>query len=141
MMGILGAVALAMVTGCAGVDAPKTTALDGHVFRVTMASDRGGAPDTIEMKFANGTLESSDAQREGVASASPVLELEGAVPATYVVTPANTELKTTFAAETRAPGAVRRFRGTIDGVRIEGDLELSRDGLPPARFTFRGEAI
>lgn len=129
MMGILGAVALAMVTGCAGVDAPKTTALDGHVFRVTMASDRGGAPDTIEMKFANGTLESSDAQREG------------AVPATYVVTPANTELKTTFAAETRAPGAVRRFRGTIDGVRIEGDLELSRDGLPPARFTFRGEAI
>ena len=129
MMGILGAVALAMVTGCAGVDAPKTTALDGHVFRVTMASDRGGAPDTIEMKFANGPLESSDAQREG------------AVPATYVVTPANTELKTTFAAETRAPGAVRRFRGTIDGVRIEGDLELSRDGLPPARFTFRGEAI
>lgn len=126
---MLGAVALAMVAGCAGVDAPKTTALDGHVFRVTVASDRGGAPDTIEMKFANGTLEASDAQREG------------AVPAAYVVTPANPELKTTFAAETRAPGAVRRFRGTIDGVRIEGDLELSRDGSPPARYTFRGEAI
>ena len=129
MSRIVGLLMLLLWTGCAGVDAPKTTALDGHVFRVTMASDRGGAPDTIERKFANGTLESSDAQREG------------AVPATYVVTPANTELKTTFAAETRAPGAVRRFRGTIDGVRIEGDLELSRDGLPPARFTFRGEAI
>lgn len=82
MMGIFGALALAMVTGCAGIEQPKTTALDGHVFRVTVASDRGGAPDTIEMKFANGTLESSDAQREG------------AVPAPYVVRPANVELET-----------------------------------------------
>jgi hypothetical protein len=129
MMGIFGAIVLAMVTGCAGIEQPKTTALDGHVFRVTVASDRGGAPDTIEMKFSNGTLESSDAQREG------------AVPAAYLVIPANAELKTTFEAETRAPGTVRRFRGTIDGARIEGDLELSRDGSPPARYTFRGEAI
>ena len=126
LMGIFGAIALGvmtMVTGCAGIEQPKTTALDGHVFRVMVASDRGGAPDTIELRFSNGTLESSDAQREG------------AVPAAYVVKDAM------FEAETRAPGAVRRFRGTIDGARIEGDLELSRDGLPPARYTFRGEAI
>ena len=130
MMGIFGAIAVAMVTmgtGCAGIEQPKTTALDGHVFRVMVASDRGGAPDTIEMKVRNGTLEASDAEREG------------AVPAAYVLRPA--DAKTSFEAETRAPGAVRRFRGTIDGARIEGDLELSRDGSPPARYTFRGEAI
>jgi hypothetical protein len=108
---------------------PRTTALDGHAFRVAVAGDRGGAPDVIEMRFENGTLEASDAQREG------------AVPAVYVVEPANAELKTSFEAEARAPGAVRRFRGTIDGTRIEGNLELSRDGVPPVRYTFRGEAI
>ena len=126
MMGVLGAMAM-WITGCAEVAQPRTTELDGHVFRVTVASDRGGAPETIEMKFAGGTLAASDAEREG------------AVPAAYVVRP--TDAKTSFEAETRAPGAVRRFRGTIDGVRIEGDLELSRDGVPPARYTFRGEAI
>ena len=129
MMGMIGGIALALVTGCTGVAQPKTTALDGHVYKVAVASDRGGAPDLIEMRFENGTLAASDAQREG------------AVPAAYVVQPANAELKTTFEAETRAPGAVRRFRGTIDGSRIEGNLELSRDGVPLARYTFRGEAI
>jgi hypothetical protein len=94
-----------------------------------VASDRGGAPDTIEMTFRNGALEASDAEREG------------AVPAAYVIRPAVSDAKTSFEAEARAPGAVRRFRGTIDGARIEGDLELSRDGSPPARYTFRGEAI
>jgi hypothetical protein len=129
MMAIVGGVALALVTGCTGVARPRTTALDGHAFRVTLASDRGGAPDVIEMRFANGALEASDAQ------------LEGAVAAGYVVQPANAERKTSFEAETRAPGAVRRFRGTVDGTRIDGNLELSRDGAPPARYTFRGEAI
>jgi hypothetical protein len=129
MMGIVGVVAMAVVTGCTGVAQPKTTALDGHAYRVAVASDRGGAPDVIEMRFENGTLEASDAQREG------------AVPAAYVVRPGEADAKTSFEAETRAPGAVRRFRGTIDGGRIEGALELSRDGVPPARYTFRGEAI
>jgi hypothetical protein len=88
-MGIVAVLALALVAGCAGMEGaeqPRTTALDGHVFRVALASDRGGAPSMIEMKFANGSLEASDAS-------------------------------------------------------IEGALELSRDGLPPARYTFRGEAI
>jgi hypothetical protein len=129
IMGVFGAVALAVVTGCTGISQPKTTALDGQAYRVAVASDRGGAPDVIEMRFENGTLEASDARREG------------AVPAAYVVRHAQADAKTSFEAETRAPGAVRRFRGTIDGARIEGDLELSRDGVPPARYTFRGDAI
>jgi hypothetical protein len=124
MMGMMGGIALALVTGCTGVSQPKSSALDGQAFKVAIASERGGPPDVVEMRFDNGTLESSDARREG------------AVPAAYVI-----RSGTSFEAEARAPGAVRRFRGTIDGARIEGDLELSRDGLPPARYTFRGEAI
>jgi hypothetical protein len=124
MMGLIGGIALALVTGCTGASQPKSTALDGQVYKVAIASERGGVPDFVEMRFDNGTLEASDARREG------------AVPAAYVV-----RSGMSFQAESRAPGAVRRFRGTIDGARIEGDLELSRDGLPPARYTFRGEAI
>lgn len=128
-MGILGAVAMTFATGCAGIEQPRSWALDGQIFRVAIASERGGAPEVIEMMFHRGTFEASDARREG------------AVPAPYVVRTLESRAKKGFAAQARAPGAVRQFRGIIDGTRIEGDLELSRDGLPPTRYTFRGEAI
>ncbi len=131
---ILVAVGLAMTTGCAtsgmteSKPAPCTSAqaLDGRSFAVALVAERGGGSEKVDLAFARGALEASDARAEGYA------------PALYVVRKIDQGEAIEFEAETRGPSGRRRFKGRIEGNQIEGTMMVSNDGAPPARFTFGG---
>lgn len=131
---LLVAVGLAMTTGCAtsGMTESKPApcsgaqALDGRSFAVALVAERGGVSERVDLAFARGMLEASDARAEGYA------------PALYVVRSVDQTTAIEFEAETRGPSGRRRFNGRIIGDQIEGTLMVSNDGTPPARFTFGG---
>jgi hypothetical protein len=134
--GMVAAVMLSVGAGCAreSVEAANATpcatesrALDGRAFRVAVSADRGGAASSVEIAFASGRLDASDARDEGY------------VPTTYVVR--SIEGRIEFDAEARSASAVRRFRGRIEGSRIVGTVVLVPHGAQPAFYSFEGQSI
>lgn len=136
-VGFLLVTGLVTTAGCAASglsDAKPATCttgqpLDGRSFAVALVAERGGAPEKVEIAFARGALEASDARDQGYA------------PALYAVRTTSGPIGCIeFEAEARGPAGTRRFKGRVEGDQIVGTLMLVNDGSMPARFTFDGRS-
>ncbi len=134
MLGVFFGVATA--TGCASAVQPSRTgevattmALDGRTFEVAIVSERGGAAENVELSFARGTVDASDARDRGYTQARY---------AAHVVSASSDVVE--FEAEARGPSGARRLKGRIDGDAIVGTVMVVNDGAMPERYSFDGRA-
>lgn len=123
---LFGWMALSLAAACKEKLPPAPpSSLDGRTFDVRLA--RGLEASTDRLVFGPRTLDSNHCHKYG---------FEKAV---YAVNPERRGLAFSADTSNRKYGSVR-WRGSVDGDRIEGTMTWTKPGEPPLHYIFNGEA-